>query len=263
MIVKNENVEDINVTEDAFEVLTHHLDFHTQNGSVYKGGKFRIRIPLDSNYVRFFSDQGRQGFWEHNDPHPHVNGGSGTACFGNLGSTIAELSSQHEIYALTLLCIDFLKSVNESDPAGNYVSNWDLIEGDGIENSYDDDDLYHCDHCEEQGETSNRAYQNYDERNNSLEDEVYVCDDCLDEHYTWNDDADEYVGEVYNEIEYAMCANCSNRVDEDTMHAVHFTYNIINGELSDEVLVCEGCKEDFPYEEEAGVNVNAIIEGED
>lgn len=94
-------------------------------------GTFQVKINTSNSEVKFFGDNPRRSHWTSTDPHPHVNGRNGQACLGNVASTIAELCSQNEMYALVMTCIDFLENANIDDSAGKHVTNWDLMNSDG------------------------------------------------------------------------------------------------------------------------------------
>lgn len=124
-------------------------------------GDMEVHINVANTEVKFYNASGntRRSYWTEADPHPHVNGGNGNACLGNVGTTIAELCSSMEIYALFLVCLDFLENANTEDPAGRNVVNWDECDEDGNilapAGTYDepdedeDDDTRYCPNCDE------------------------------------------------------------------------------------------------------------------
>ena len=129
-IVAHEKIKDMHIKDGKFIVYTELMHFyHDQNGDKYRLGNMRIEIDPANTSIRFFSDNNRRGYWR-DSPHPHVNS-EGSACLGNVGGTIAELSSQMEIYALVMVGIDFLENINTSDPAGRSYSAWDKVDEEG------------------------------------------------------------------------------------------------------------------------------------
>jgi len=132
LIVGTPNVIDLQIIDDIFHIWTDDIYCYDENGKRYYIGKCRFTINLENTDVRFFNlNNCRRSYWTDNDPHPHVNGENGQACLGSVATTIAELCANSEIYALVLICIDFLENVNISDPAGEKVVNWDEVDAEG------------------------------------------------------------------------------------------------------------------------------------
>lgn len=126
LISKLKKVKDIKIENNNLVVVTNPLTIHSSNRKFY-GGEYSIFIKLNNNDISIFGKEQNKGFWSRKDSHPHVDGRNGKACFGNLHSTLIELMNQREIYALVLSLIDFLESVNTSDPAGERVYEWKEI----------------------------------------------------------------------------------------------------------------------------------------
>jgi ribosomal protein S27AE len=107
-----------------------------------------------------------------------------------------------ELYALTLVGIDFLESTNTSDPAGKNIVNWDKVDEEG--NIVEPEPDWTCNHCGEGQSEHDDGYTVFTsytgERNGTGEfgEERYVCGHCRDEHYTYHENLDEAVldGEV-------------------------------------------------------------------
>lgn len=131
-IVANPKVKELFIKDGKFIVHTEPVyAYHDETGERYYIGNMRIEMNPQNTEVKFYGDNPRKSYWSHHDPHPHVSGESGNACLGNVASTIAELCSQMELYALTMVCIDFLESVNTSDSAGKNIVNWDRVDEKG------------------------------------------------------------------------------------------------------------------------------------
>lgn len=132
-IVNHENVTEVLVEEGVVKVnVSNVYAFATLRGETRERrfyiGNMRIEMTIATSEVRFFGDNPRRSHWTESDPHPHVNGRNGSACLGNASASIAELSSQKEIYALFLVCLDFLQNANPEDAAGKYIVNWDEVD---------------------------------------------------------------------------------------------------------------------------------------
>lgn len=146
-IVAHDKIRDMHIKDGKFIIHTEPIFFyHDKNGDRYYGGEYRIEIKPDNTEIKFFGNNGRRGYWTGADPHPHIDGGSGRACLGNISATIAELCSQMQIYALVMVAIDFLENINTEDPAGRRYTSWDRVDAEGNVIEYadgrevDDDD---------------------------------------------------------------------------------------------------------------------------
>lgn len=176
-------------------------------------GNMEIKINIANTDVKFFNmNNPRNGFWTGRDPHPHVNGSDGRACLGNVGTTIAELCSQMEIYALFLVCLDFLENANTDDPAGKKVVNWDECDEQG--NPIAQAGTYDEDEDEEEGQYCPRCdgYHDEDEFHEVLirfnsetgahEAHEDWCEGCVEDDATYHEASGEHVhDEILNVVE--------------------------------------------------------------
>ena len=212
-IVAFEKVKDVLIEPGSFTVFTEPLTITSDRGLNYKGGSFEIKLNLNNSDVRFKGTEARQGYWTSHDPHPHVNGENGQPCWGSLASTIAELSSQNELFALVLFCIDYLESANTQDTAGKRVVNWVRLDEDGDEIGVQSDDMCTCTNCgsqmhEDDGEL---VYNVYYACHDELEGENFVCQECREDNYWYNEDAGYAVNETIDE-----CGDCyEDRVNRE------------------------------------------------
>ncbi len=161
--------------------------------------------------VLFDSDCKHSSYWSTQDPHPHVDGLSKKACLGNIESTVAELCSQMQLYALAMILIDFLESANVSDAAGKCVVSWPEIDKNGNpichnDNNkpiYCDDDDHDCDCCCETYHIGDlcEVYEEVQMENNIFQPVWlrHVCEDCRDDNYHWCDEFEIYLS---NDAEY-------------------------------------------------------------
>lgn len=209
-IVAHPKVKEMFIRDGKFTVETTPIyAYHDKTGERYYIGNMRIEMNPNNTQVKFFGDNPRRSYWSTSDPHPHVDGRSGSACLGNISGTIAELCSQMEIYALTMVCIDFLESVNTSDPAGANISNWDMVDEEGniIERGDDPENDWHCDYCEEGFNDTDDSYTVYDSYTGDADGhgdwgaERTVCEHCCMEEYSWHEDLNEYVRDGHCDID--------------------------------------------------------------
>ncbi len=202
LIVNHPKVSDLHIKDNEFIVYVPNVYAYDDDENRYYIGNCRIEINLNNADVRFFGDNPRKSHWSSRDPHPHVNGNDGRACLGNVASTIAELASRNEIYALTLVCIDFLESVNTEDPAGRNIKNWDMVDEEGNIIRYGgiryggepEESQIMCYECEEYFDEENigYAYEYVDEDGDGI-DGRHVCEDCISEYYYYDDEYEVYV----------------------------------------------------------------------
>lgn len=196
-------------TGKVVEITTDYIDIYDENGNKFKGNKYLLSFDFEDMtcYINGLDeDYNRKSYWTEQDPHPHVNGDRGEACWGSAGSMLVENMNNYEIYASFIVVLNFLQQVNTDDPAGAYIRNWDCIdeEGNDVENPYDKEYNVCC-ICDEELDEDNEFY----------------CEDCgshmCDDHAYWIDNNSKYVCEVCYENNYARCDNCDENTHRDDM----------------------------------------------
>ena len=213
------DIEDIKFKGLSVEVYTNNLFFKDdRTGKTHLGGRYQIIINFQTNDVRIWNlTHPRQGYNGQNMQHPHVFD-DGKMCMGDLSKYLPEPMSRMQILPTTMLLINFLKSVNTSDPAGFFAFRWPVKEDDGTIHDYMQEDKHHRYHCE--GECSGCSYNQdcYEENICSESDLGYYCDCCgnnISEDH-WCSDCEkcfdcctcitcEYCGD---RVEYT-CENCN------------------------------------------------------
>lgn len=202
LIAKHPKVSDLHIVDGKIEMYTTDIYAYNKKGERFYIGQFKVSMNLENTDVKFFNlNNRRNGFWTSQDHHPHVNGSNGQACLGSVASTIAELASQSQAYALALICIDFLENANIEDPAGAKVYNWDMVDGEGkviikgggVRHSWS------CEICERQMTDDDERYNVICEVDDDGEttDVRTMCENCMEETAHWSDDRGEY---VHNDI---------------------------------------------------------------
>ena len=198
LIIKHEKVKDLRVNKEIIKVFTEPLIITASNEKRYYGGEYVIEINTAMSDVTFTGKTSRKGWWGDKQAHPHVST-SGDPCLGTSAPIIAELCSQKQIYALVLVCIDFLEATDITDCAGKYINYWDKVDENGniIESVFEEEEeeeeeRFSCDRCGELTHEQNRVYEDLTD-DGDIEEERYVCDRCFDEHYCFNVEHDEYI----------------------------------------------------------------------
>lgn len=196
-------------TGKVVEITTDYIDIYDEKGNKFKGNKYLLSFDFDDMtcYIEGLDeDYNRKSYWTEQDPHPHVNGDDGEACWGSAGSMLTENMNNYEIYASFIIVLNFLQQVNTSDPAGEYIRNWDCIdeEGNDVENPYDREYEVCC-ICDEKLDEGNEFY----------------CEDCEDHmcgnHAYWIDNNSKYVCQGCYEDCYNCCDNCGENAHRDDM----------------------------------------------
>ena len=204
-ILNHKYVKDISMIDESRQVviITDYIDIYDEQGNKFKGNKYKLTFDYDDMtcYIEGLDeDYNRKSYWTEQAPHPHVDGNNGEACWGSAGSMLSENMNNYELYASFIVVLNFLQQVNTSDPAGEYIRNWDCIDEDGndLENPYEKN--YNvCYICDEELDEDNEFY----------------CEDCgshmCNDHAYWIDDCDKYVCENCYENSYNCCDNCGER----------------------------------------------------
>ena len=217
-IVNHEKVKDLRIEENIFYVYTEPLHIFTNKGKRYYGGEYQIKINLTRSDIKFYGGTPRYGYFSENDPHPHVSGVDGVPCLGSANETIAELSSQAQLYALVMVCIDFLESVNISDPAGEKIKRWDEIDEDETIIQYGEDPFTSSNNEDDEDDDESRVecsscgdlvseddivtaydeiifYENDEDREPELVGQHDACLVCIERYY-FNDGDIYYLDEI-------------------------------------------------------------------
>ena len=252
-ILDHKYVEKIVVVGDkSYDVYTDYIDIYDEEGNRFRGNKYKLSFNYARMECRIYGlepDLCRKSYWTKYDPHPHVNGDSGRACWGDAGSMLSMNMNEFELYASFIVVLNFLQQVNTNDPAGAYICNWDCIDDDNndIENPYEDVNFAKCTVCDE----------------DLSEDEATYCEECgeycCDSHSYWIEDIQLYVCEHCYDNYYGKCAHCEERFHEENLTEIHGdTYcehcrdelfiqcdNCDEYEPNDRVFYCEGCGRHF------------------
>lgn len=217
-VIANENDIEIHTTDD--------MRAHTEDGYELILGGLVIYLGISDSRVEIYNiekDMGGYGYWTKNDPHPHVNGENGKPCLGGIESHLMMAISEYKYDIAATMILEFLQSVNISDPAGAKYTGWDRYDSCG--NYYNaEDGMTMCSICEE----------TFDEDN------IYTCNDCNDNicdgcsiYISGND---YYVCENCYEANYNNCSNCGDNYSSDSM------YYHVNGSV-----FCRGCLEEGDF----------------
>jgi len=240
-ILEHKYVKTINITgKKRYTVETDYIDIYDEDGNKFKGNKYNLIFDFEDMtcYIEGLDeDYNRKSYWTSADPHPHVNGGNGEACWGSAGSMLTESMNEHEIYASFLIVLNFLQQVNTDDPAGKHICNWDCIdeEGNDLDNPYENT-IIECAICECEMDEEDTNY----------------CEECgnrtCGEHSYWIDNEDAYVCENCYDNKFTSCDECDNnvrRVDTTT----HDGWTYCDGCYDDLFKECYECGDHFKEEE--------------
>ena len=203
LIAQNPKVKDLQIKDNYIHVYTKLLNIHNEKGEVFKGSEYHIKLDPHGSDVRIYGENKRRSYWSPHDPHPHVDGNSGRPCLGSANEAVAELSAQGQLYALTMVIIDFLENAYTQDCAGTNVYHWDMInehgeiirEGGRLMESDDGDELSDCECCEERFYDGDLHVVYDDADEDGTNGEHYVCGSCRDRRYRFHEPTNEYLTE--------------------------------------------------------------------
>lgn len=241
-ILNHKYVKDISMIDESRQVviITDYIDIYDEQGNKFKGNKYKLTFDYDDMtcYIEGLDeDYNRKSYWTEQDPHPHVDGNNGEACWGSAGSMLSENMNNYELYASFIVVLNFLQQVNTSDPAGEYIRNWDCIDEDGndLENPYDRE-CEICYICDEELNENNESY----------------CEDCdrhmCDDHAYWIDYLGKYVCEECFEENYRVCYECSERIHKNDV-CWHDDYVYCQDCYDSKFEECYECGETFEKDE--------------
>ena len=210
LIAKHPGVTDVVIEQDFIKVhvsdVSAYVDVAGEERKFYIGN-MRIDMNIRNTDIKFFGDNPRKSHWTSHDPHPHVDGDSGTACLGNVGASIAQLCSQKKAYALFLVCLDFLQNANTDDVAGKNIVNWDEIDEEGnIINeggTLTTGNTFYCERCEnDHDEEEVDSFLVYTEfRDGEVFESETWCEHCRSDYATYHEELGETIDdEIWSEV---------------------------------------------------------------
>ena len=113
----------VTIKDGYFIFSTHYLPIY-DNETIWEGNEYLVKINLNDGHVRISSlnGVGFKGHWSQSDPHPHVDGRNGYPCLGSIGGVVPKLIGKLEFNPLTIIMLEYLKSVNRDDSAGSKIT---------------------------------------------------------------------------------------------------------------------------------------------
>lgn len=122
-LVSVPGVEDVRVSDGMIKVFTENIYIKIDDGDiVFDIGKFRMEIYTSGSNggIRFFNITRQGNGGNFNTHHPHVEKNR-KPCLGNISELVPQLIGEYEYSALAQLGLQFLKSVNLGDSAGEEI----------------------------------------------------------------------------------------------------------------------------------------------
>jgi hypothetical protein len=120
----------ISLEGDHVNINTKNLYAYVSNTDKwYDIGTFLIIIGIntdrydESNTVKVYNTKHTINGYEQNMNAPHIFS-DGHICHGNLGSQLIDSYRNRDLYSLVYQIIIFIESVNTTDAAGKYITNW-------------------------------------------------------------------------------------------------------------------------------------------
>lgn len=246
-IKDNNNVVDvqINKTDTYYPELTIKVEniicYEDINERYYLMPDILIDIDLTDGSIKFWAEdeedyRKRYGFWG-KQVHPHVDT-NGEPCLGNASEQLAVSFTNKDFYAMFLIALSYLKSVNVEDIAGQAVCRWDEVDKDGklIKAGHDPEpNEYGYDIPDEDYLSRYSNYCSCDICGALVEEEYYhhcehcgndVCDDC------WNE---EYECCTECEDDLTICCHCGSTIFDNEDY-----FETPNG-----YVFCKNCEDEY------------------
>ena len=207
----------VDINNKTMTIFTDYIDIYDEKGNKFKGNKYELDFNFDNMKCKIFgadSDYCRRSYWTKEDPHPHVNGDTGEACWGDAGPMLTMNMNNYEIYASFIVVLNFLQQVNTNDAAGRHICNWDCVneKGEDIDNPYEN--IYdECPNCESEYNTEDGIYCN--------DCGDTVCNGCS----VWLEVNQEYIcTSCYEDGDYFYCEYCGDRGHNDSSYKLNDCY---------------------------------------
>ena len=254
-LFEHDVIDKLEVIGNTMTIYTDYIDIYDQNGNKFKGNKYKLEFDYKKMQCNIFGcdeDYSRVSWWadrnggEVLDPHPHVNGRTGEACWGSAGDMLHYSMNSFELYASFIIVYNFLQQVNTDDGAGAYIRNWDCIDedGDDIDNPYtydteccvcqcglleDDDETGYCEICENSVCRDHSIWIDSESRE--------VCSDCYENNYS----TCEACGIVYNNEEIYSCSVCGEALCNDCVRYGSDGDSYCEKHYEEKFTICDGC----------------------
>ena len=275
-LISHKYVEDVKINKHKKEikVLTDYIDIYDEEDYRFKGNKYELTFDFNKMtcyIVGLDNEYNRKSYWTTTDPHPHVNGDTGEACWGSAGSMLTDNMNNYEVYASFIVVLNFLQQVNTGDAAGAYIRNWDCIDENGrvIENPHEGDyatcciceyetdreEMYYCEDCQEYMCDDHSYYIEYGCKN--------VCESCFDDNYTTCEhcsdrmhldsedrrvvDGDTFCSSCFEHL-FKVCEGCNEAIDKDEISVIN-DKNYCDECYDEKFIVCDECGRTTPKED--------------
>ena len=275
-LMDHKYVKDVRYDKDQKEivVITDYIDIYDEEDYKFRGNKYKLGFNFRrmTCYIEGLdSEYNRKSYWTSSDPHPHVNGDTGEACWGSAGSMLTDSMNSYELYASFIIVLNFLQQVNTDDPAGKFVRNWDCIneKGDIIENPHEGDyatccicdyetdreDMYYCEDCQEYMCDDHNYYIEYGCKNvceSCFDDNYTTCEHCSDRMHLDNEerrvvDGDTFCSSCFEHL-FRACEGCNEVIDKDEISIVN-DKNYCDECYNEKFIMCDECGRTTPKED--------------
>ena len=117
---------------NRLQIITDKIYINSMGYRFYVG-RFDIELDFSSTRTTIMNldpENRRKSYWGENCQHPHVSY-SGAPCLGACASPLSEAMKGFRIKTICMLLLSYLSSINPTDAAGKYLTNWDIVDDDG------------------------------------------------------------------------------------------------------------------------------------
>lgn len=233
-LMKIKGVRDIEVRSyNNIDVYTNDIYVNSIGHRFYMG-RFKISIDMNANSARIYNlvqECKRRSYWGALCNHPHVSD-KGVPCLGEAATGFMDACRKHRVDIACIILINYLESVNPQDVAGQYLTNWDVVDDDGqlidfpeelknchicgkrvTDNNYHNFHICHVcgeNTCKDDSLQINTYSHEDDERN----EKVWVCSVCEDK-IVYCSGCGKMTTEIYkcSHCGSLVCADCVSMVD--------------------------------------------------
>lgn len=233
-LMKIKGVRDVEVQSyNNIDIYTNDIYVNSIGHRFYMG-RFKISIDMGANSARIYNlvqECKRRSYWGVLCNHPHVSD-KGVPCLGEAATGFMDACRKRRIDIACIILINYLESVNPQDVAGQYLTNWDVVDDDGQLIDFPEelknchicgkrvtDNNYHNFHvCHICGQNTCKddscEVDTYSHEDDERNEKVWVCSTC-ESKIVYCSSCGKMTTEAYKcyHCDSLVCADCISVVD--------------------------------------------------
>lgn len=238
---KIKGIKSVSLSNDCTKINIETDNVYVKSmGYTFYMGRYLATVHLDDTKVSFKNlepEHRRKSYWSNNDMHPHISY-SGTPCLGNIAESIMVAIKNVDIKSICVIILSYLSSVNPDDAAGQYLTNWDVVDETGKIIDFPEE-LKSCHSC------NSRVTE-------LTKDNFHICHDC-GKNYCHNHCESKQIRHNHEIIDAYLCVPCSASYTQCVeCHA--YAKNIYKCPICGE-MHCEDCSTRVQFLDNKGVYI--------